>query len=169
MARSSRDARGAAAPAVRVEVHDSVEGLMRARCPAMNGLRYLSELERLWDPPADVDRFVHQGVLAVVLAKIDGEIAGWGELLTARPAPGESTAARAFCRISRLDVSPPYRRRTYLDPETGLPLSELLLRTLMQAAPFGAEIAAEVPPDAENLFERAGFRLHGYGRWTFAR
>jgi hypothetical protein len=167
MARSSREARAAAGQPVRLEVLDSVEGLVRARCPALPGLRYLPELERLWAPPVDPDRFVYQGVLAVVLAKLDGRLAGWGELLTARPARGEATTARAFCRISRLDVAPAYRRRSYVDPESGLPLSELLLKALLEAAPFGAEITAEVTPDAENLFERAGFRLRGYGRWTF--
>jgi len=103
------------------------------------------------------------------LAKVDRRVVGWGELFAARPLKGEAEGARAFCRISRLDVAPAFRRRLFSDRTSGLPISRVLLEALLDAAPFGAEVAAEVTPDAENLFEQIGFRVGPAGRWIYQR
>ena len=36
---------------------------------------------------------------------------------------------------------------------------------LLTSAPYGSEIVAEGTPDAETLFEEAGFKLGTSGRW----
>jgi hypothetical protein len=154
---------------VEVVLCDSAASLQRAKCKLATGLRYGKELQALWDPRGDPERFVYQGVLDVALAKVDRRIVGWGELFAARPLPGEGQDAAAFCRISRLDVAPAYRRRLFADRNTGLPISRILLAALIDATPFGAEVAAEVTPDAENLFEQTGFRLGPAGRWIYER
>jgi GNAT superfamily N-acetyltransferase len=154
---------------VQVILCDSVASLQKAKAKLSAGLRYGKELQALWDPRGDAERFLYQGVLAVALAKVDRRIAGWGELFAARPLQGEAEDALAFCRISRLDVAPAYRRRLFADQKTDLPLSRILLAALIDAAPFNAEVVAEVTPDAENLFEQTGFRVGPAGRWIYHR
>jgi hypothetical protein len=154
---------------VRVVLCDSVSSLQQAKGRLAAGLRYGKELQALWNPRGDPERFLYQGVLVVALAKTDQRIAGWGELFAARPLPGEAENAQAFCRISRLDVAPAYRRRLFADSKTNLPISQILLAALIDAAPFNAEVVAEVTPDAENLFEQTGFRVGPAGRWIYHR
>ena len=156
---------------VTLELCDSVEALTKARATLAPGLRYAAELRELWDPRRpDSERFVHRAILAVALAKLEGgRVIGFGELLAARPSLDEPSRGRAFCRISRLDVAPAYRRRAFIDRSSKLPISELLLRGLLGGAPYGAEVMAEVTPDAENLFEKAGFKLLDSGRWRYTR
>ncbi|MHB8416453.1 MAG: hypothetical protein ACYDCL_00145 [Myxococcales bacterium] len=160
---------------VSLKICDAPAALEAARAPLAQGLRYAAELSKLWDPrEADPERFVTQGILAVALAKLsDRRLVGWGELLVARPGPYDPPElrqpGRGFCRVSRLDVAPAYRRRAFVDSATSLPLSDLLLRALLRAAPSGTEVLAEVTPDAENLFESAGFKLLDAGRWRYSR
>ncbi len=155
--------------AVEVVLCDSAATLQRAKRKLASGLRYGKELQTLWDPRGDPERFVYEGILAVALAVVDRRIVGWGELFAATPLRGEGHDVAAFCRISRLDVAPAYRRRVFADRETGLPISQILLAALIDATPFGAEVAAEVTPDAENLFEQTGFELGPAGRWIYRR
>ena len=154
---------------VQVVLCDSVASLQRAKSKLAPGLRYGKELQALWSAQGDPERFLYQGVLAVALAKVDRRIAGWGQLFAARPMPGEAENALAFCRVSRLDVAPGYRRRLFADAKTNLPISQILLAALIDTAPFNAEVVAEVTPDAENLFEQTGFRVGPAGRWIFHR
>ena len=154
---------------VQVVLCDSAASLQRAKAKLAPGLRYGKELQTLWDPRGDPERFLYQGILVVALAKVDRRVAGWGELFAARPLQGEAENAQAFCRISRLDVAPAYRRRLFADQRTTLPISRILLAALIDAAPFNAEVAAEVTPDAENLFEQTGFRVGPAGRWIYHR
>ncbi|MHB1844488.1 MAG: hypothetical protein ACYCWW_06600 [Deltaproteobacteria bacterium] len=166
---------------VSLEICDDAQTLVRARAPMAQGLRYGAELRELWDPKGDPERLITRGVLCVALATRGEEtqapgdrskprrLVGWGELLVGRPAPGEPTAPRGLCKVSRLDVAPAYRRRAFADSSSRLPVSELLLSALVGAAPFGADLVAEVTPDAENLFEQAGFRVYGPGRWRLTR
>jgi hypothetical protein len=154
---------------VRVVLCDSAASLQRARDKLAPGLRYGGELQALWKPRGDPERFIYQGILVVALAKVDRRVAGWGELFAARPLQGEAENAQAFCRISRLDVAPSYRRRLFADQKTSLPISQILLAALIDAAPFNAEVVAEVTPDAENLFEQTGFRVGPAGRWIYHR
>ena len=106
----------------------------------------------------------------MALARLDAErVIGWGQLLVARPRFDDTGPRRGYCRISRLDVAPAYRRRTFVDTASRMPVSELLLRALLAAAPYGTEVLAEVTPDAENLFEKAGFKLLDAGRWRYSR
>jgi hypothetical protein len=174
---------------VTIEICDAVEALYQARSLFAPELRYAGELRALWDPHEfDPERFVTKGILAVALAKLSGRrVIGWGELLVARPRFDEASDAAAFglrpsageagflqprrgyCRVSRLDVALSYRRRTFVDATSGLPVSELLLHALLGAAPYGTEVLAEVTPDAENLFENAGFKLLDAGRWRYSR
>lgn len=159
---------------IAVAVCEAPAALEAARAPLAQGLRYASELVRLWDPHgADPERFVTQGILAVAIATLRGSrVVGWGELLVARPAfsdPATAAQRRGYCRISRLDVAPAYRRRTFVDASSRLPVSDLLLRALLRATPYGTEVLAEVTPDAENLFESAGFRLLDAGNWRYSR
>ncbi len=146
---------------------ETPEALERLRGPLSPGLAYGQELQAHWDPKGDPERFVYHGVLEVAVARVDGKVAGWGELLVSRPIPGENANSLAFCRVSRLDVAPAFRRRKFTDPRSGKPLSVLLLRALLAATPAGAEVVAEVTPDAENLFEEAGFKLGASGRWLY--
>ncbi len=158
------------AGAVALEVCEDIGPLRRAHAPLAPGLRYAAELRALWNlRDEDPDRFVTQGILAVAVATVRGRVAGWGELLVARPDPGEARSDRGACRVSRLDVAPAFRRRAFADARTGQPISELLLRSLLGAAPYGTDVLAEVTPDAENLFEQAGFTLLSSGRWRYAR
>ncbi len=156
---------------VSLTICEDAGALERAHAPVASGLRYGRELRELSAPRGDPERFITRGVLAVALATIQGgprqrrRLVGWGELLVGRPTPGELATARGYCRVSRLDVAPSHRRRIFVDAASGLPVSELLLAALVGAAPFGAEVVAEVTPDAENLFETAGFRVFGPGRW----
>jgi hypothetical protein len=154
---------------VRVVLCDNAASLQKAKGKLVASLKYAKELQSLWDPRGDPERFIYQGLLAVALAKVDRRVVGWGELFAARPLKGEAEGARAFCRISRLDVAPGYRRRLFSDRATGLPISRILLVALLDAAPFGAEVAAEVTPDAENLFEQTGFSVGPAGRWIYQR
>lgn len=156
-----------ASKSVRMTTCDTPAALELLRGPVFPGLAYGQELQAHWDPKGDPERFVYHGVLDVAVAHVDGKVAGWGELLVARPMVGENTGSLAFCRVSRLDVAPAFRRRRYTDPRTGKPLSVLLLRALLASAPSGAEVVAEVTPDAENLFEEAGFKLGASGRWVY--
>jgi hypothetical protein len=150
-----------------MSVCDTPVALEALRGPLFPGLAFRQELEDLWDAKADPERFVYHGVLAVAVARSEGKVAGWGELLVARPLFGEASSSLAFCRISRLDVAPAFRRRKFTDPRTGKPLSVLLLSALLKAAPYGSEVVAEVTPDAETLFEEAGFKLGPSGRWLY--
>jgi hypothetical protein len=154
-----------------VEIYDAVEALQGARELLAPDLRYAPELRALWDPQDfDPERFVTQGILAVALAKLAGRrVIGWGELLVARPRFDESGPRHGYCRISRLDVAPGYRRRIFVEATSGTPVSELLLNALLGAAPYGTEVLAEVTPDAENLFEKAGFKMLDAGRWRYSR
>ena len=168
--RASKQTRARAAT-VHVEIYDAVETLYGARATLAPGLRYARELSALWDPGEfDAERFVTQGILAVALAKLaGGRVIGWGQLLVARPRFDDTGPRRGWCRISRLDVAPGYRRRTFVETNSGTPVSELLLRALLGAAPYGTEVLAEVTPDAENLFEKAGFKMLDAGRWRYSR
>jgi hypothetical protein len=157
-----------------LQICDAPAALEAARASLAQGLRYAAELTALWNPrDSDPERFVTQGILAVALATLRGRVVGWGELLVARPGLDDPAAARqprhGYCRISRLDVAPAYRRRAFVDATTRLPVSELLLRALLRATPYGTEVLAEVTPDAENLFESAGFKLLDAGRWRYSR
>ncbi len=158
-----------------IALAETPAALEALRAPLAKGLHYAPELSRLWDPKdADPERFVTQGILAVAIAKTKGLAVGWGELLVARPTHGEEAIdleqpRHGYCRISRLDVGPAYRRRAFVDAASRLPVSELLLRALLHATPSGTEVLAEVTPDAENLFESAGFRLLDAGRWRYSR
>src|ERR1700722_7700893 len=113
---------------VNITVCDTPAALEALSGMPLPGLAFAKELEALRDKAADPERFVYPGVLAVALAWAEGKIAGWGELLVARPMWGEASSSLAFCRISRLDVAPAFRRRRFTDPRTGKPLSVLLLR-----------------------------------------
>ena len=172
MTTAVRPATKRAAPAptskiVRVQICETPAALEAAKGQLAPGLRYAKELHELWDPSRDPERFVYRGILAVGLAWVDSVIAGWGELLVARPMFGEDASARAFCRVSRLDVGPSFRRRRFVDARSGQPISVVLLNALLKAAPYGAEVVAEVTPDAENLFEQLGFKLRESGSWLF--
>ena len=156
-----------AAKPVSVQIVDTPAALEAAKGTLAAGLAYGRELQSLWDPSADPERFVYKGILGVALAWVDDRIAGWGELLVARPLYGEAAAGSAFCRVSLLDVAPAYRRRRFVDARSGQPLSVLLLNSLIKSAPWGAEVVAEVTPDAENLFEQVGFKLRDSGRWLY--
>jgi len=171
---AAKDESASAEPAraqrpVQVVLCDSAASLRLQKGKLASGLLYGKELQSLWDPRGDPERFVYQGVLSVALAKVDRRIVGWGELFAARPLRGEAQNVQAFCRVSRLDVAPAYRRRLFADRKTGLPVSQILLAALLDTAPFGAEVAAEVTPDAENLFEQTGFRVGPAGRWIYQR
>jgi hypothetical protein len=146
---------------------ETPRALELARAKLSPGMAYAKELQALWDSKRDPERFVYGGVLTVVLARVEGKIAGWGELLVARPIQGEASGSLAFCRVSRLDVAPAFRRRKFVDARSGRPLSVLILNALLASAPYGAEVVAEVTPDAENLFEESGFKLGTAGRWLF--
>lgn len=165
--RERLDVRGPVTKPVRVQYVDTPQELERARGPLASGLAYSKELQELWDPGADPERFVYKGILGVALGYVEERIVGWGELLVARPLYGEAAPGSAFCRVSRLDVAPAYRRRRFTDARTGHSLSVLLLNSLIKAAPWGAEVVAEVTPDAENLFEQVGFKLRDSGRWLY--
>jgi hypothetical protein len=154
---------------VHVLLCEDVSELQRAKGKLAPGLRYGMELQALWNPRGDPERFLYQGILVVAIAKVERKVAGWGELFVARPLQGEAENAQAFCRISRLDVAPAFRRRLFVDQKTNLPISQILLTALLEAAPFNAEVVAEVTPDAENLFEQTGFRIGPAGRWIYHR
>lgn len=157
----------AAAKPVRVQLCETPAQIEAAKATLAPGLAFGKELQALWDPRGDPERFVYRGLLAVALAKVDDRIVGWGELLVARPLYGEASASLAFCRVSRLDVAPGFRRRRFVDARSGHALSIVLLKALLKAAPFGAEVVAEVTPDAETLFEEVGFKLWNSGRWMY--
>jgi len=161
------ESRPPVAKPVRVQIVDTPLALEAAQGSLAGGLAYGKDLQELWAPAADPERFVYKGILAVSLAWVEDRIAGWGELLVARPLYGEAAPGSAFCRVSRLDVAPAYRRRRFTDARSGHALSVLLLNSLIRAAPWGAEVVAEVTPDAENLFEQVGFKLRDSGRWLY--
>lgn len=165
--RSERSSEAPIAKPVRVQIVDTPRALEAAKGTLAPGLAYGKNLQDLWDPAADPERFVYRGILAVGLAWVENRIAGWGELLVARPLYGEAAPGSAFCRVSRLDVGTNYRRRRFADARSGQPLSVLLLNSLIKAAPWGSEVVAEVTPDAENLFEQVGFKLRDSGRWLY--
>lgn len=152
---------------VQIQICETPAALEAAQCSLAPGLAYRKELQALWSPEADPERFVYKGILAVSLARVGDRIGGWGQLLVARPIYGEGFSATAFCRVARLDVAPAFRRRSFTDARSGQPLSVLLLTALLKAAPFGSEVVAEVTPDAENLFEQLGFKLLESGRWAY--
>jgi hypothetical protein len=156
---------------VTIEIYDEVAALQAGRNALAPELRYAPELRALWDPEEiDPERFVTQGILAVALAKLAGaRVIGWGQLLVARPPFDDVGPRRGYCRVSRLDVARGYRRRAFIDTASETPVSELLLHALLGAAPYGTEVLAEVTPDAENLFEKVGFKLLDAGRWRYSR
>jgi len=165
--RDRLEARPPAAKPVQVQIIDTPRALEAAKGTLASGLAFGRELQALWDPSADPERFVYKGILGVALAWVEDRIAGWGQLLVARPLYGEAASGSAFCRVSLLDVAPAYRRRRFTDARSGRALSVLLLNSLIKAAPWGAEVVAEVTPDAENLFEEVGFKLRDSGRWLY--
>jgi len=165
--RDRLEARSPVAKPVQVQIIDTPRALEAAKGTLASGLAFGRELHALWDPSADPERFVYKGILGVALAWVEDRIAGWGQLLVARPLYGEAASGSAFCRVSLLDVAPAYRRRRFTDARSGQPLSVLLLNSLIKAAPWGAEVVAEVTPDAENLFEQVGFKLRDSGRWLY--
>ncbi len=165
--RDRLEPRPPAAKAVQVQIVDTPLALEAAKGALASGLAFGKELQALWDPAADPERFVYKGILGVALAWVEDRIAGWGQLLVARPLYGEAASGSCFCRVSLLDVAPAYRRRRFTDARSGHALSVLLLNSLIKAAPWGAEVVAEVTPDAENLFEQAGFKLRDSGRWLY--
>lgn len=168
---AARRPRAARKGSVAIEICDEPAALHAAQSALAPELRYAPELRALWDPEQqDPDRFVAQGILAVALAKLGGaRVIGWGQLLVARPPFDEAGPRRGYCRISRLDVARGYRRRAFVDTASETPVSELLLHALLGAAPYGTEVLAEVTPDAENLFEKVGFKLMDAGRWRYSR